>query len=58
MWKSPRNQGRRGGNPWCRRRRRRARELLGVCENPDKRPEHMRERTVNAFKHSDDARGD
>jgi hypothetical protein len=32
--------------------------MLGVSENPDKLPEHMRERTVNAFKHSDDARGD
>jgi hypothetical protein len=30
----------------------------GVSENPDWIPEHVREKTVNSFKHSDDARGD
>jgi hypothetical protein len=32
-------------------------DVLGVSENPDKIPEHVKEREINTFKRCDDARG-
>jgi hypothetical protein len=32
--------------------------MLGVSQNPDKIPEHVKEREINTFKCSGDARGD